>query len=155
VGRAAFVLLLLTVTPAIADTSDDEASMLMSERWHDVPMGNRLKLSQQITDQLTELGNFIGGHVNVLSDDTLGLRFDGRKRRARVRVGTGEGQYLRFKLDSNWHFTAGKARIVTRIDLGLGTHEFHLELPDMEMLPTSVYGERGVEVRLPLFERRW
>lgn len=157
VGRAAFVLLplLLLVTPAIADTSEDEASMLMSERWHDVPMGNRLKLSQQITDQLTELGNFIGSHMNVLSDDVLGLRFDGRKRRARVRVGTGEGQYLRFKLDSAWHFSAGKARIHTQIKLGLGTREFKLELPDMEMLPANVYGDRGVEVRLPLFERRW
>lgn len=154
-GRAAFVLLLLATTPVRADTSDDEASMLMSERWHEVPMGNRLKLSQQITDQLTELGNFIGTHVNVLSDDMLGLRFDGRHRRARVRLGTGEGQYLRFKLDSRWHFSAGKARIQTRVNLGLGTHELNLELPDMEMLPASVYGERGVEVRLPLFERRW
>lgn len=147
--------LLLSGTPAVADRSDDESSMLMSQRWHDVPMGNRLKLSQQITDQLTELGNFIGSHMNVLSDDVLGLRFDGRKRRARVRVGTGEGQYLRFKLDSAWHFSAGRARIQTRINLGLGTRELDLELPDMEMLPSNVYGERGVEVRLPLFERRW
>ena len=154
-GRAALALVVVLTTPAIADTSDDEVSLLMSERWHDVPMGRGLKLSQQITDQLTELGNFIGSHVNVLSDDVLGLRFDGRARRARVRFGTGEGQYLRFKVDSDWHFTAGKARIQTRIDLGLGTHQFHLDLPDMEMLPTSVYGERGVELRLPLFERRW
>lgn len=149
------LLLVASSTPAHADTADDEAAMLMSERWHDVPIGHQLKLSQQITDQLTELGNFIGGHVNVLSDDMLGLRFDGRHRRARMRFGTGEGQYLRFKVDTDWHFTAGKARIVTRIDLGLGTHQFHLDLPDFEMLPTSVYGERGVEVRLPLFERRW
>lgn len=149
------LLLLASSTPALADTADDEAAMLMSERWHDVPIGRQLKLSQQITDHLTELGNFIGGHVNALSDDMLGLRFDGRHRRARVRFGTGDGQYLRFKLDTDWHFAAGKARIVTRIDLGLGTHQFHLDLPDFEMLPTSVYGERGVEVRLPLFERRW
>lgn len=149
------LLLLASSTPALADTADDEAALLMSERWHDVPIGRQLKLSQQITDHLTELGNFIGGHVNVLSDDMLGLRFDGRGRRASVRFGTGEGQYLRFKVDTDWHFAAGKARIATRIDLGLGHHEFHLNLPDFEMLPTSVYGERGVEVRLPLFERRW
>ena len=133
--------------------ADDE--FMLSDRWHDVPTGHALRLSQQITDQLTELGNFIGSNVNVLSDDMLALHFDGRARRARVRFGTGEGQYLRFKLDTDWHFFAGKARIQTRVDLGIGKHEWHLELPEVEMLPSSVYGERGVEVRLPLFERRW
>jgi hypothetical protein len=149
---AALALLVLVGGPSVASADDEFA---LAARWHDVPTGRTLKLSQQITDQLTELGNFIGGHVNVLSDDAMGLRFDGRKRRARFRLGTGEGQYLRFKLDTDWHFFAGKARVATRIDLGLGKHEWHLELPDVEMLPSSVYGERGVEVRLPIFERRW
>ena len=153
VGRAAVTLLVLIGTTSVA--SADEEHMLLAARWHDVPMGRSLKLSQQITDQLTELGNFIGGHVNVLSDDVMGLRFDGRKRKARLRLGTGEGQYLRFKLDTNWHFAAGKARVATRVNLGLGKHEWHLELPDVEMVPASVHGERGVEVRLPIFERRW
>jgi hypothetical protein len=152
VRRAALALLLLGGTASNA-SADDE--FLLSARWHEVPAGHALKLSQQITDQLTELGNFIGGHVNVLSDDVLGLRFDGRARRARFRLGTGAGQFLRFKLDTDWHFTAGKARIATRIDLGLGKHEWHLELPDVEMLPSSVYGDRGVEVRLPILEKRW
>lgn len=146
---------MLASATAAADVIDDEADMLLSERWHDVPIGQQLKLSQQITDQLAELGNFIGGHVNLLSDDMLGLKFDGRGRRARLRFGTGAGQYLRFKFDSSWHFTQGRARIAARVCLGIGTHEWHVELPDVEMLPTSVYGERGVEVRLPLFERRW
>lgn len=147
------VVVLVGELPHRVASADDE--LALASRWHDVPTGHQLKLSQQITDQLTELGNFIGGHVNVLSDDVMGLRFDGRARRARFRLGTGEGQYLRFKLDTDWHFFAGKARVTTRVDLGLGKHEWHLELPDVEMLPSSVYGERGVEVRLPIFERRW
>jgi hypothetical protein len=150
-GAVALSLVVLAVSSARAD--DHEASL--TERWREVPTRRQLKLSLQITDTLTELGNFIGGHVNVLSDDSLGLRFDGRKRRARIRLGTGEGHYLRFKLDSDWHFFRGRARVAARLDLGIGEHEFHLELPEVEMLPTSVYGERGVEVRLPLFERRW
>ena len=147
--------MLVTLSLATASRARADDELMLTDRWRDVPMGHQLKLSQQITDQLTELGNFIGQNVNTLSDDILGLKFDGRARRARVRFGTGEGQYLRFKLDTDWHFTQGKARITTRIDLGLGTHELHVDLPDMEMLPSSVYGERGVEVRLPLFERRW
>ena len=45
--------------------------------------------------------------------------------------------------------------ILDGFDLGIGTHQFHLELPDIDMVPSSYRGERGVEVRLPLFERRW
>jgi hypothetical protein len=148
-------MVLVASTPAIADEIGDRQDVLVAERWHDVPIGNQLKLSQQIADQLAELGNFIGDHINVLSDDVLALRFDGRGRRARVRFGTGEGEFLRFKLDSNWHFTQGRARIAAKVELGIGSHEWHLDLPDVEMLPTSVYGERGVELRLPLFERSW
>jgi hypothetical protein len=137
--------------PAIAD----DGMPALADRWREVPHGRQLRLSQQLTDQLTELGNLIGTHVNLLSDDMLGLRFDGRNRRARLRLGTGEGQYLRFKLDSDWHFAHGRARIQARLDLGVGDRSFRLELPDLEMVPASYRGDRGVEVRLPLFERRW
>lgn len=127
----------------------------LAERWREVPAGQHLKLSDQITDQLTELGNFIGENVNVLSDDMLALKFDGRRRYARIRFGADAGGLLRFNLDTGWHFAQGKARIQTRVDLGIGNHQFHLDLPDMEMAPTEYHGERGVEVRLPLIERRW
>src|SRR5262249_1727671 len=133
----------------------EDTTVALSERWHDVPPSQRLKLSQQITDHLTELGNFIGTQMNVLSDDMLGLTFDGRRSRARLRFGTGEGHYLRFTVDSDWHFTQGKARVAAKLALGIGDHQWHVELPDMEMLPASYAGERGVEIRLPLFERRW
>ena len=137
----------------VASVAHADEELVMSERWHEVPP-SQLKLSDQITNHLTELGNFIGTQMNVLSDDMLALKFDGRRRRARVRFGMGEG-YLRFKLDSDWHFTSGKARIAAKLDLGIGQHQWHLELPDMEMVPASYAGERGVEIRLPLFERRW
>ena len=58
-----------------------------------------------------------------------------------------------FKLASDIHFTRGVARIQARIDLGLGKHVVHLELPDFEMAPAEYHGERGVEIRLPLFRR--
>ena len=153
-GRACFAIAAISLL-APAAHADGDLHIALSDRWHEVPASKRLKLSQQITDELTELGNFIGSHVNVLSDDICGIKFDGRRRYARIRLGTGEGELLRFKLDSDWHFTNGKARIQARLALGVGKHQFNLELPDMEMVPASYRGERGVEVRLPLFERKW
>jgi hypothetical protein len=153
VGRLGAASIALVMVTSVAH-ADDHGELALAERWHEVPIGQRLKLSQQLTDELTELGNFIGTHVNVLSDDILGMKFDGRRRYARIRLGTGEG-YLRFKLDSDWYFTQGKARVQAQLYLGIGEHQFHLELPEVDMVPASYRGERGVEVRLPLFERRW
>ncbi|HEY5928443.1 MAG TPA: hypothetical protein VIV11_42445 [Kofleriaceae bacterium] len=153
-GRLGATLIALALSTSVAH-ADEDLQLALADRWRDVPPSQRLKLSQQITDELTELGNFIGTHVNTLSDDILMMRFDGRKRYARIRFGTGEGQYLRFKFDSDWYFAKGKARVAARVDLGIGKHQFHLELPEMDMVPASYRGERGVEIRLPLFERRW
>jgi hypothetical protein len=158
----------LSATPALAEiktktetSKSSKASggnlelVALSERWHEVPKSKRLKLSVQIVDEVTELGNLIGTGMNELSDDMLGLKFDGRKRRAKLRLGTGEGQYLRFRLESDWHFTQGKARIAAKLQLGIGDHQWNIELPDMEMVPANYRGDRGVEVRIPLFERSW
>ena len=153
-GRLGGGLIVVAMLSSLAHGEGD-LQIELSDRWREVPASKRLRLSQQITDELTELGNFIGTHMNVLSDDILGMKFDGRRRYARIRLGTGEGELLRFRFDSDWHFTHGKARVHARVDLGIGKHQFHFELPDMEMLPASYRGERGVEVRLPLFERSW
>lgn len=154
-GRLGALLIAVTMMLSSTARADDDIQLALSDRWREVPPSQRLRLSDQITDQLTELGNFIGTHVNVLSDDILMMKFDGRRRYARIRFGTGEDTYLRFKFDSDWYFAQGKARVQARLDLGVGSHQFHLELPDVDMVPASYRGDRGVEVRLPLFERRW
>jgi hypothetical protein len=149
------LLVALTALVPVAH-ADESIQLALADRWHELPPSQRLKLSDQITDHLTELGNFIGSQVNLLSDDILMMRFDGRRRYARIRLGVGEQDtYLRFKLDSDWYFTEGKARVQACVHLGIGTHEFHLELPDVDMVPATYRGDRGVEIRLPLFERRW
>lgn len=130
-----------------------EEYSLYDRLWPRVPDGNQLSLSAQIQERLTLLGNTLGYHLDVLSKETLTLRFDGRRRRAYVRVGGGEAQYLTFRLASDVHFTNGLARISTRVDLSVAGRALHLELPEVEMTPTEFHGERGVVVRLPLFRR--
>lgn len=142
--------MLLVGTPALADEKG-----LYERLWPQVPDGQRLTLSQQIQDQLTELGNTVGYHASVLSGDLVGLTFDARRRRMHARFGGGDDQRLSFRLASDVQFTEGLARINTRIDLSFRGRSLKLELPEMEMIPASYRGDRGVELRLPLFRRRW
>jgi hypothetical protein len=134
----------------MASSAAAEEHALYDRLWPRVPDGRHLTLSQQITEQITLLGNTFGQHLDALSKDTLSLRFDGRRRRAFVRLGAGEARYLTFRLASDVHFTEGIARISTRVDLAIAGRALRLELPQVEMTPTEYRGERGVVVRLPL-----
>ncbi len=149
VGAALVVLLALT-SPAAADEPT-----LYDRLWPRVPDSQQATMSQQIADQLTELGNQLGYHLDQLSSEMLALRFDGRRRKAFVRLGGGNEQYLNFKLASDVHFTEGVARISAKVDLTFRGKNFKLTLPDVEMLPASSRGDRGVEVRIPIFRRRF
>lgn len=146
-GGLALVVLVAAGSPARAE------SELYDRLWPRVPDRPHLTLSQQITDQLTELGNFMGEHVNTISGDVLAMTFDGRKRRAFVRFGGGDGRFLEFTIASDVRFYEGRAQINARIDLTVAGTRMQLELPEMEMVPASYRGERGVEVRVPLFKR--
>lgn len=145
----------LACVAAMSSVAAADEYALYDRLWPRMPEGPHLSLSQQITDQLTLLGNTLGEHVDALSKETLTLRFDGRRRRAHVRFGAGETQYLTFRLASDVHFTEGLARITTRVDLSIAGRALRLELPEVEMTPTEYRGERGVVVRLPLFRRNW
>jgi hypothetical protein len=147
IGGVALAILVVSAAPAAADNE------LYDRLWPRVPDGRHLKLSDQITDQLAELGNFMGEHVNALSHDVLAMTFDGRRRRAFLRVGGGDSRFLAFNLASDVHFSDGKAQISARIALTVAGTRMQLDLPAMEMVPASYRGERGVEVRVPLFRR--
>jgi hypothetical protein len=144
------VTALLAVAPAFADDKG-----LYERLWPHAPDARRLTLSEQIQEQLTELGNTLGYHLDLLSHEMIGLEIDARRRRAYVRVSAGDERFLTFKLASDIHFTEGLARVHTRVDLRFRGRALELELPEVEMVPASYRGERGVELRLPLFRRRF
>lgn len=152
VGSRAAVTLLVLVALASPALADD----LYDRLWPRVPDAQGLTLEDQIVEHLSDLGNQLGYHVDVLSKDMIGLHVDGRRQRAYVRVGNdNHGQYLTFKLASDVEFTDGLARFATKVDLGIAGRTVHFKLPEVEMAPTSYRGERGVELRLPLFRRRF
>src|SRR5690348_7051229 len=73
----------LGAAPAGADPGS------LAERWPSVPVGHALSLEDQITERLTQLGNELGRHLDLLSHDMFQLRVDGHHRRAFVRLGGG------------------------------------------------------------------
>ena len=121
--------------------------------WPAVPHDHSMSLEDRLTDQLTELGNMLGYHLDVLSADMLALNFDGRHRRAHVRFGTIDSDFVTFKFDSVVQFDDGLAQIRARFVFGIRGHMVHVELPQMEMSPTEYHGERGVELRVPLYRK--
>jgi hypothetical protein len=139
--------------PSLLTAANDPE--LLERRWPGLPTDPSESEEDVIVDHLSALGNQLGKHMTFLSDQMIGLHVDGRAQRARLRVGTGTGHYLAFKLDSDWYFADGKARINAKLQLGLAGHELSVQLPAMEMEQTNYHGNDGVILNLPLLERRW
>lgn len=135
-------------TPARADDLH-----LYDKMWPTVPTGRQQTMAQQLTDAMTELGNQLGYHLDQLSMDRFALRFDGRQRKARVKFGMIDSDVATFKFDSVVHFTNGMAKINAAFDIGIAGRVMHIELPEIEMLPAEYHGERGVELRMPVYRR--
>ncbi len=127
----------------------------LEDAWPAPPPNHELSLDQQLVDRMTELGNRAAAHLDVLTRDSVGLRIDGRHQRAHLRLAGGAARYLTFCMNEDIHIADGKARVASVVDIDVHGHRVHLALPDVEMVPTSVQGDRGVEVRVPIYERRW
>jgi hypothetical protein len=132
-----------------------DPAVLLASRWPSVPAERGLSLEDQITERLTQLGNELGHHLDLLSHDMFQLKVDGFRRRAYVRLGGGNAQLVALRVDGDIQFDDINARIHTRIDLALHGHAMHLELPTFEMSPATYRGDHGVELRLPLFEQKF
>ena len=151
--------ILLVASAASADdrtaATTEDHMIALEERWPSLPAGHGLKLEDQIVDRLSDIGNHVGDHLDVLSHDCIGLHVDGRGQRARLRFGGGDAHYLSLHIDSNWHFIDGKARVQARLQLGLAGHVLDVQLPDFDLSTDSYHGAQMVDVNVPLFERKF
>ena len=161
--RSTEALALLAATSAVVVASglawvpaaSADPAVVLASRWPSVPDGHALSLEDQITDRLTEIGNALGHHLDLLSHDTFQLRVDARRRRAHLRIGGGDSEGLALRLHSDIQFDDLNAHVCTRLDLALRGHALRLELPAFEMSPASYRGDHGVELRLPLFVQQF
>ncbi len=138
-------------------TASADCMAMLDQAWPAVeqPTMHRRTMTDAITDQLTDLGNELGHHMNVLSHDSISLSFDGRARHAKVRVGGGDDRYFTFAVATDIQFTGMDARVKTRIDMSVSGHRMHFDLPEFEMEPQSYQGDRVVVLLVPFLERRW
>ena len=120
-----------------------------------VPAWHGLTMDQRITDHLTDLGNAVGRHLDLLTDDLVRLRVDGRANRASLRVGGGDARYLSLHLATDWHFVGDVAEVYARLQIGVAGHKLDLALPEVELSSDSYRGQQGVVVDVPLLQRRF
>lgn len=132
-----------------------DPAVLLASRWPSIPADHGLSLEDQITERLTQIGNELGRHLDLLSHDMFQLKVDCRRRFAHVRIGGGDAAGLALRLDGDVVFDDLNAHVHASVDLALRGHAVRLELPAFEMSPASYRGDRGVEIRLPLFVQRF
>lgn len=109
----------------------------------------------EMTDRMTELGNEIGHHMNLLSHDLISLQFDGRARHAKMRVGGGDDRFVTFAIGSDVQFVGTDAHVRPHLDLGFQDRHVHVDLPEFEIMPQSYQGDRVVVFLVPFFQRGW
>jgi hypothetical protein len=127
----------------------------VDQMWPQLPHHREVAIEDQITDHLSAIGNRVGEHIDLLSHDMFRIHVDGRAQRARMRIGGGNARYLELRVDSDWHFAEGKARVVNRVELGLAGHEINVQLPTMDLSTDSYHGAQMVQVNVPLLERHF
>lgn len=151
VGRKGLVLAVLAVAaPAYADGEQP-----MDKQWPSLPHYHETELSDQLADHLSEIGNLVGDSMDTLSHDVFKIHVNGRAQRARMRLGGGNPRYLEFRVDSDWHFAEGKARVAARVELALAGHQIDVQLPAMDLSTDNYHGESMVQVNVPLLERHF
>ena len=83
-------------------------------------------------------------------DLDIGFSFDVRKRNARVKLGTFNGESNGFGVDTNVTFKKGRATLHTKVDLGLAGSRYKFELPEVSLIPRSHKGRRYIEYQVPV-----
>jgi hypothetical protein len=142
---------LAALAPAAQADNFDHLDQVAMD-YGDNPRKLERSYSQQIADRLTWLGDQLDEHCGKLSFDRVAIRVDGRARRARIRLGKGGGGMLSMRIDGDIKFEHGLAHVDTKINLSINGYEMQLDLPKVDLVPSSYQGEKYLEVRIPLLQ---
>jgi hypothetical protein len=107
--------------------------------------------SARIKENLSMMSLELNQHLGKLSGSIVGLKLDVADRTGEFHLGGGDERFG-LRLDSDIKFERGYATFSATLDLAINGETYQLELPDFDMVPRSLEGERFVEVRLPLIK---
>ena len=110
--------------------------------------------SQRIKQGLSEMSLTLNQHFDKLSGSMLNLKFDLTQRTGNFHLGGGDSEFG-LRIASDIKFERGYANFKTTLDLAVAGESYKLELPEVDMVPRSLDGERFVEVRMPLLKGRF
>jgi hypothetical protein len=96
----------------------------------------------------------IGQAVGDLTFDLVELSFDVRKGVTRLSLGGG-GDDFTLRIDGDIRMQNGWARVRAHCDLRLAGSRLRFALPDFDVTSHTIYGERAVVVRVPIFEGKF
>ena len=150
--------------PELVTAPPEPATFMLSDRlsgdpdalWPKLPQDHELSMDDRMVDNLSDWTNRVmGAHIDKMSHDLVALHVDMRAGRARLRLGMGDGKFLKFRFDSDWHFIDGKARMTAKLDLGVSGHMLHVDVPAVDVSTDSYRGQDLVQVNVPLLQRTW
>lgn len=111
-------------------------------------------MEDQLTRRIDEWGN---RHLELRARDQelVAVRMDVGHQRGHLRLGYGDEHFLSIHLDSDFEFHDGLASVDAHVDLAVRGHAFKLQLPAFDVVPSSMQGDRYVEIRVPFFKKNF
>lgn len=125
-----------------------EPTLQLDLRWPAVPDGHQLSFEDQITNRIDALGD-------RWSRDSFRVTIDSRHRRAHLHFGNGSGEALSLQVSQDIQFDDADTYVHTQLDLRIHGESYKFSLPSIEMSPASYRGDYGVEIKLPLLQRKF
>ena len=118
----------------------------------------RAEAERPVGEQLLDIAhlwsNEIGTGVGAMTFDLVELSFDVRKGVTRLSIGGGSDD-LALRIDSDIRMLNGWARVKAHCDLSFAGSKLSFDLPEFDVTSHTIYGERAVVVRVPIFEGKF
>lgn len=108
-----------------------------------------------VMDGLTIMSDTFARQLNKLSFDLVKLHFDPRSKKGFLKFHGELSPELYLAIHSDVKVMGRVTRLKTHLFVGLLGQDMHLELPEIDLVPRSDLGRQYVELRLPIFYRRF
>jgi len=108
-----------------------------------------------VMDGLTIMSNGLAKQINAFSLNLVKMKFNPRTKKGFLTFHTEFSPETYLAIHSDVRVMGRVTRFKTELYVGLFGKKIHVELPEMDIVPQSGWGRQYVELRLPIFYRRF